>query len=808
MLSRKIRVSIGVVLLVTCLGAAANAAFVPGANLLINFGFDSGDLSGWIELTSGNGVRNANPDPMGGDYYLGQTAAINTKIAQDIDLIAIGCDPYRLATGGYEVKLSGWQRSAERIIDNDAGRISLVEYDQYGNQNTDPPLTLGWWWEYTDSWHQHMWDFRLAEGTTKVRYLFETQRNWSAVGNTAAWLDHAHVSLTEYNIWASGGTNLQDGPGLNHVGAGFNDVDCFSEIKTGLERDGGLSIAKDATWNQTGETYVGFNANATGTVDIMGGTLTIKGYTSTSYIGYYGRGIVNITDGGMWSTEGYVRVGAKTGGTGTINIEDGSEWRTKHNTYIGYEAGTTGTVCVTDGNWTSTGVDNYIGYHGDGKVYIGDNGVWNTSQYNSIGKYSNAHIQVDGGTLDSSSCINFYLYPNAYMEIRSQGLWNSNHTIAHGRIDVANSTVNANSFQNWGLINLNRAIWKGGLSACEGTVNIGNNSQFMTSGSVTIGNNTTGADSVINFAHSFWTGNATVYVGDKGNGYLNVSGHSSLVTDGPVYFGNADAAGYLTLDDSDWTARGDVYLGRGGSAYLDILNDSTFTAEKKFKIGRNSTLNIQDGIGIYLNNGIETDYSADLPIEERPTITGLGTIHIGDGYSLDLNNGTQVIGVDYDNRLYIEGNVTGYGLLKYVVVDGSILGDEDGYGILDVKGMRLLENSTLHMKIGGLEAGTEYDQIFFVGHMQVQNATLDIVFSDDFMPELGDSFTLFDFGGHIKEGEFATINLPEFDNDWMEWDIDSLYSTGTITVVPEPATLSLLLAFGAVALICRRFRTK
>ncbi|HEX9047511.1 MAG TPA: PEP-CTERM sorting domain-containing protein, partial [Verrucomicrobiae bacterium] len=52
----------------------------------------------------------------------------------------------------------------------------------------------------------------------------------------------------------------------------------------------------------------------------------------------------------------------------------------------------------------------------------------------------------------------------------------------------------------------------------------------------------------------------------------------------------------------------------------------------------------------------------------------------------------------------------------------------------------------------------------------------------------GDSFNLFD--GTIT-GTFASVLLPTLDAG-LTWDQSNLYTTGIITVVPEPATTALL----------------
>ncbi len=68
---------------------------------------------------------------------------------------------------------------------------------------------------------------------------------------------------------------------------------------------------------------------------------------------------------------------------------------------------------------------------------------------------------------------------------------------------------------------------------------------------------------------------------------------------------------------------------------------------------------------------------------------------------------------------------------------------------------------------------------------------------------LGDTFDLFDFGS--QSGTFGSVNLPDLsgqDPNWT-WDQSSLYSTGTITVIPETPA-ALLGALGLLILVLRR----
>jgi autotransporter-associated beta strand protein len=65
---------------------------------------------------------------------------------------------------------------------------------------------------------------------------------------------------------------------------------------------------------------------------------------------------------------------------------------------------------------------------------------------------------------------------------------------------------------------------------------------------------------------------------------------------------------------------------------------------------------------------------------------------------------------------------------------------------------------------------------------------------------LGNTFNLFDFAS--KSGTFSTVNLPTLSSG-LGWDQDNLYTTGVISVIPEPGA-ALLGGLGLLVLLRRR----
>lgn len=93
------------------------------------------------------------------------------------------------------------------------------------------------------------------------------------------------------------------------------------------------------------------------------------------------------------------------------------------------------------------------------------------------------------------------------------------------------------------------------------------------------------------------------------------------------------------------------------------------------------------------------------------------------------------------------------------------------------------------LELAGAQVGSGYDQLDVAGSLSL-GGTLEVALLDGFNPGYGESFDLLDFGS--LAGRFDAITLPTLDRG-LAWDTSALYSTGTITAVPEPAAWLLAL---------------
>jgi RNA polymerase sigma factor (sigma-70 family) len=183
------------------------------------------------------------------------------------------------------------------------------------------------------------------------------------------------------------------------------------------------------------------------------------------------------------------------------------------------------------------------------------------------------------------------------------------------------------------------------------------------------------------------------------------------------------------------------------------------------------------------------------------------TIPAGAAYaaagSLDgrvINQGYMVAS-ESESPLYLTGLVSGRGSYTGSVVFAGGFSPGNSPAAVAVENAVLAPTNTLTMELSGLTPGSQYDQILISRNLFL-GGNLDVELIYGFKPRFGQSFIL--FNGDFS-GEFSQITLPSLDRD-LQWDTDSLYTTGSIHVVPEPATLPFLVLAATLLIRCRRHR--
>jgi T5SS/PEP-CTERM-associated repeat protein len=177
---------------------------------------------------------------------------------------------------------------------------------------------------------------------------------------------------------------------------------------------------------------------------------------------------------------------------------------------------------------------------------------------------------------------------------------------------------------------------------------------------------------------------------------------------------------------------------------------------------------------------------------------GSGQVSVENGGILQVTNlviGSGVLGAPGSIKVRAAEIKT----TSFQMVDGlaSTLRLEPG-GVIRAEGLSLTSQSRIEFQLAGLSNGLAEkvlaDNIVFDGVFSIELA-------DGYVPELGNTFDLFDFTS--VSGQFDSFSLAPLPSG-LSWDIGSLSTTGELRVVPEPEIVVLML-FG-MALLLERVR--
>lgn len=139
-----------------------------------------------------------------------------------------------------------------------------------------------------------------------------------------------------------------------------------------------------------------------------------------------------------------------------------------------------------------------------------------------------------------------------------------------------------------------------------------------------------------------------------------------------------------------------------------------------------------------------------------------GTLSMGPGGSFSFSGGTLMAEV-------VESDLTNSG---GTIIPGQTSGMTQVLGNLDIQA------GTLQLGLMGSNAG-QYDQILVDG-LLTAGGNLRVLL-EDFIPELGESFDLLDFGSIIGEFNYDLPSLPI----GLQWDTSQIFNSGVLSVTAE-----------------------
>ena len=287
---------------------------------------------------------------------------------------------------------------------------------------------------------------------------------------------------------------------------------------------------------------------------------------------------------------------------------------------------------------------------------------------------------------------------------------------------------------------------------------------------------------------------ANLFLGGGGN-TLTISDGGTLTVTGTLGAGAADGIG----------VEGGAHLHVGTTSVSGsvLIDDGTlhFTADGAPALG---SIAVASG-GATLDTGSHA-ISLSAPVSGSGAFakTGAGTLalvaastHSG---AFTVSAGTlQLDGSVASAALVVSPGATLAGSGSASAAALSIAGTLDpgatsAAGLFTAASASFSSTATASFQLGGDTAGSGHDQLVTSG-LTSFGGTLSVTLIDGYAPSAGASFTLFSAGSYA--GAFATRDLPA----GYAWDISRLESEGilSVAVIPEPASLAILLGLASLA---------
>jgi len=281
----------------------------------------------------------------------------------------------------------------------------------------------------------------------------------------------------------------------------------------------------------------------------------------------------------------------------------------------------------------------------------------------------------------------------------------------------------------------------------------------IVSGEVILGAQSGAQDNVVTISGlgSRWESKAFVVGSLGGTNRLSVSDNGTLKADSLVlgqYASSANNQVVVTGAGSSIQISNNLTVGSnsGEKNFVHLLNEGSISAK---------TTTIHDQSILHLENGkITSDY---ILVDLGGTLAGWGT----------------VAGVTTNAGLIDVGDTTHFLTLNFS--DSLVLADSSEI-ILDV-----LDKDN-HDKISAKD-------IVFGG-------TLTVRFANNYTPQVGDSFDLFDWNSTMLRS--SSQNISVLTTSGVSLDTSKLETTGEIEVIPEPVVSTLIIAIAFLFIVGRR----
>jgi autotransporter-associated beta strand protein len=579
---------------------------------------------------------------------------------------------------------------------------------------------------------------------------------------------------------------------------------------------GTLNIASNVTWDSAAA--ISSTSAAFGAALVVGASQTLK-VTGNETLGGSGPFSLTLNDGGTHQVTGTMTVAAN----GTLTQNAGSTIAVSALVLGG------GTINGTLQN-QSTFVYQSGSFNGrllnQGVVSFGQNltladGVRNEATL-AIGL--NQTLNADGAGLDNQSNVN----------LNSGTLGGAGPLVNHSLLLGDGTIAGSGGFTNVGSVYVvggTLAISNSGINSSSGQIGVSLGQQLhlfgsslVSTGMIELEGGVVSGTAMLNNSTGIVNGFGTISSPLTNSGALVIEGGILAVSNAFANSGEVVLAGGLaTLSGSG--AMNNTGIVRGEGAIAKVVNNHAggeIRAENGKRIrfqgaaGPNSgTIQLQGGTAefaaaltnaaggqiqgrgtlatggagltnngqIAISSGI-TDIRGDVHnatgVATRGiTISGNADVTFWDDVSSTANS---LFRVSSGSSVTVFGNYSGAGISgngNDIQLEGDV---NPGFGPAAVEfggNMHFSPSTRLNIEIGGTTAGVEYDQVR-VSEQLTLHGTLVVSRINGFSPQVGDSFTILDWGTRV--GTFADVRLPALAGS-LGWSTSELYNTGTLTVV-------------------------
>lgn len=625
-------------------------------------------------------------------------------------------------------------------------------------------------------------------------------------------LDGGTFSTPSVSIARTGGSY-----GVVNVGGEDSTLECTGNLVVGTRDDGQLNVTQDgdvtsvdgfvgrfaedgtrgvgavtvdgmgSTWRNSGELFVG--DQGTGTLSVANrGNVSAGDATIGNAFGGVGAVTVNGEDSTL-SSKGAMIVGS--GGTGALNVLNGGSVSNEFFGTIGSGLSSMGSATVdgSDSSWINGGALT-VGVNGRGTLKVSNGGLV-TSTAAAIGQGSTAAklfpdtATIEGMDLEGvqstwsiTGALHLGLGAKGWGEliIKDGGLVSNtdsfigsaaNNTGAvtvagansfwanSGGLNVGNDGVGSLLIKDGGRVsnagaNISRFATPGFMS----TVTVdGDGSEWMSTGGVAVGTRGVGELTILNAGKA---SSGESFVGSLAGaiGTVEVSGERSRWNQADLNVGYAGAGQMNLLSGGDASTANQAYIGRfvGSTGIVSVGGDgSTWSVGGRLSIGGDAFTGTAGGTGL-----LEITSSGRVDVGQDITLFS-GDIVILAGGTLAAKTINPSSGVFSwtSGKLHVDtfnGHLSNPG---GTLAPGRSPGSTPAAGSTTVAGdYSQVGTGILDIEIGGLSAGSSYDQVN-VTHFATLGGALQVTLIGGFVPSPSDVFTVLD--STLLTGAFSSV---------------------------------------------------